>query len=555
MSKFFILFASLMCISTLAACSGRADVESDPTSVCAATLRPFDDVCSEARFDGERIKRCIAPANTQSEDCQGLAETVLCINTPFAAECETDEVFKDHYLSARGQLLFNCSDARFRPPGNVCAVYDSCTNDFGNPFAPICADSGFNRTRIARIELCTSTGINVLGGCAVPVGEAGNQSITQCITATPFHADCTHNLFDAARLSQVAACSSDTIPTDFGFDCSSVIGADFGTVDGTQTIADCITNPFHADCQDLAFNMERAERMIACGGASVPSGVDCDVAREGATVANWLRSFDNSNNNPPLAIEPDTTNPRNQFLRGSYLLADTQRVRDPVTTANPDPDPLPVQTALDIGTTVKDNGKDPDVQVLNFFRARYGEGADRDFLITDEEGNQAGDASDGVAFFYGRVDAGTTDEGRSGYAGILAGTNLGAVPEIATPSARWNGQITALGHFVQKDFELDIDFSARSVSAFVQVRDDNPQHFSLSGTFDGTGVITGMVELGDYTDNVNLPDNLVENENRGTGPLTGLIGVDGAVGVFIKDSADTGKSFNFAGGFVAAPAN
>ncbi len=543
MSKIFILVASLMCISTLVACSGRVDIESDPTSICDAVLRPFDDVCSEARFDGERIERCITPANTESEDCQGLAETIPCINTPFAAECETDEVFKDYYVFARGQLFFNCSSSFARPPGRVCAVYDSCTNDFDNPFAPICAYSGFNDARVARIELCTARGTNVVSGCAVPVGEAGNQSITQCITATPFHADCTHDLFDAARLSQVTACSSGEIPTDFGFDCSSVLGADFGTDDdgtlddgtpavGTQTIADCITNPFHADCQNLAFNTERAERMIACGGASDPSGVDCDVARTGATSANWLRSFTGDDR---LDTEPDTTNPRNQFLQGSHLLAATQRVELPTTAADPDPERLPVQRGLDIGTTLLDNDEDPNVQFLT--------------LAPD------GDASDGVAFFYGRVVTGT-DEVRSGYAGILAGTNLGEVPAPTTENASWNGQITALGYFVAKDFELDIDFSNRSVSAFVQVRDDNTRHFSISGTFDDTtGVITGMVELGNYTDNVNDPANLVPNDNRGTGPLTGLIGVDGAVGVFIKDSADTGKSFNFAGGFVAAPAN
>ena len=545
-----------MCISTLVACSGRASVESDPTSICGSTLRPFDDACTEARFDANKIQYCVTPANTENENCQGLAETVPCINTPFAAECETDEVFKDYYVFARGQLFFNCSSSFARPPGRVCAVYDSCTNDFDNPFAPICAYSGFNDARVARIELCTARGINVVSGCAVPVGEAGNQSITQCITANPFHADCTHDVFDAARLAQVTACSSGTIPTDFEFDCSDVIGADFGSVDGTQTIANCITNPFHADCQNLAFNMERAERMIACGGASVPSGVRCTEAQTGATAANWLRSFPT-----PLDTEPDATprsdtnpdtepGPRNQFLQGHYLLADSQRVREPTTTANPNPQ-FPDQRALDIGEARRENGNEPDVQFLNLAIAQYGEGEDRDFLITNDEGESSGDASDGVAFFFA-----SADEDPNGYAGILAGTNLGTVPDESTPSATWNGQITALGHFPARDFKLDIDFSARSVAAFVRatLNDNSTEHFSINGTFDGTtGVISGTVELGNYTDNVNLPANLVENVNRGTGRLTGLIGIEGAVGVFLKNNDDPGKSFNFAGGFVAAP--
>ena len=565
MSKIFLLVASLMCISTLAACSGRADVDSDPTSRCP--FSPFEDACSGERFDTTRIEHCnsagLAVENPQTPgqppatlaECTELAEATPCLANPFQEICEETPVFEDININnLRAQRIFLCTFGR----GGIalaCSFVASC-GDNQNPFDAECLKfDEFDGNRTTRIRLCTARQDTNVAGCRLnQVGGQDNQTIHECITATPFHADCTDDTFDEARLRRVVACAAASPDADLN--CSSPIGAGIGTDDGTQTIANCITNPFHVDCQNLAFNTVRAERMIACGGASVPSGIGCTEAREGVTAAVWLRSFDGSNNNPPLDTEPDTMSPRNQFLQGHYLLGSTQRVRDPETAEDPNPDPLPVQRALDIGDALRGSGAVPVVQSLNLATAFYGEGDDRDFLITDDEGNPAGDASDGVAFFFGSViagTAGTVAADRNAYAGILAGTDLGAVPPTTTESATWNGQIRALGYFPAKDFKLDIDFSAQSLTAFVQVRNNNTRHFSISGTFNNNGVISGTVELGNYTDNVNDPANLLANDNRGTGQLTGLIGEEGAVGVFLKNNDDTGKSFNFAGGFVAAP--
>ncbi|MCA8833666.1 MAG: hypothetical protein K8953_01155, partial [Proteobacteria bacterium] len=319
--------------------------------------------------------------------------------------------------------------------------------------------------------------------------------------------------------------------------CNSVIGVDIGTDDGTETIANCITNPFDADCQNRAFNTSRVERLIACGGADDPSGIECEAARDRATTAAWLRSFGTDR----LDTEPDEVNPRNQFLQGTEV----------VDVPSDDDDVQGDERGLNVGAVRTISGDRPTVFPLNLAEAQYGEGEDRDFLITDEEGMAAGDVSDGVAFFLG-----SAARDANAYAGILAGTDLGAVPATTTQSATWNGQFRVIGTYpVNKDFELEIDFSAESVTAFVQVRndEDDPLHFLINGTFNRNGVISGTVELGDYTGNAR-DATLPNNENRGSGMLTGLIGIEGAVGVFLKDNDDPGQSFNFAGGFVAAPA-
>ncbi|MCA8834918.1 MAG: hypothetical protein K8953_07490, partial [Proteobacteria bacterium] len=368
----------------------------------------------------------------------------------------------------------------------------------------------------------------------------------------PFHADCTLDDFDAARVARVAACSLDSPDEDLL--CDNPIGADIGTDDGTETIANCITNPFHADCQNPAFNTSRVNRLNACGAADDPSGIDCDAARERATSAAWLRSFAGADR---LDTEPDTTprsdtepGPRNQFLQGTevvpVMLDDDGEPENPTGR----------EGGLDIGDALRVSSETPEVYSLNLRDARYGEIPEegpriKPYLLADEEGEQTGDASDGVAFFFA-----SAARNANGYAGILAGTDLGQVPPTTTTNATWNGQIRALGYFTEKDFELDINFSDRSVEAFVQVRndEDDPLHFLIEGDFDGTtGVISGTVELGDYTGNDRTATPL-DNPDRGSGQLTGLIGIEGAVGVFIKNNDDdAGDSFNFAGGFVAAP--
>ncbi len=554
MSKIFILVASLMCISTLAACSGRATTQSDPTSICAVGLRPFDAACTEARFDVNKIEHCNSSGlsartfqtgqpHADFEQCTALAEATPCLTNPFQEVCETTAIFEDNIDSFRFGRLSLCGFGG--GSGAPCAFVNSC-GDNGNPFDAECLKFDlFDGNRATRIALCTEGQGNVVSGCTALVGS---QTIAACIGTNPFHADCTHEAFNAARVARVAECSVDTPATTLN--CSNAIGADIGTDGGTETIANCITEPFHADCQNPAFNTSRANRLIACSAADDPSGVDCTLAHTRATSANWLRSFAGDDR---LDTQPDTTprsdtepGPRNQFLQGTQVI--------PVPLDDDDePDPAGHEGGLDVGDVRTISNERPTVVSLNLATARYGDipedSSIKPLLLADEEGESTGDVSDGVAFFLG-----SAGPDANAYAGILAGTDLGAPPKDTVGTAEWNGQFLVIGTYpVNKDFKLEIDFATSRVTAFVQVNgEDDPLHFSIDGGFGTTGVISGTVELGDYTGNDRTVAPL-DNEDRGSGMLTGLIGEEGAVGVFLKNPNDPGPSFNFAGGFVAAP--
>ncbi len=526
----------------------------DLTAICAVGLLPFDDVCSDAKFNANRIEHCNSTGlSTYSgvlEECTELVKANPCLENPFETGCETTPIFQDSIDTLRLQRIQLC-----RFGGGIdtaCDFVNSC-GDNGNPFSTACLEfDAFDQNRATRVELCldansrgqvifgcdalvntetTTTGCNS-NGCAggFVSGDSDQKTITQCIM-NPFLADCMDDAFDVVR---VTACSVPT--TAAGLACTTPISAD----NGAPTFASCISNPFATDCQVSLFDTVRVNRLIDCGGASDPSDVSCTVARTGATSANWLRSFDGSNNNPQLDTEPDTNTSRNQFLQGTQVV--------PVTLDRFGvPEPNGTEGGLDTGETQvrvdpeSKNGSPPVVYSLNLATAQYGTRENRTLLMQD------GDVSDGVAFFLGDIMGETY-----AYAGILAGTKLGTVPVSTTPSATWNGQFSAIGHyFINKDFELEIDFSTRSVEAFVQVSDDATSHFLLNGNFDATtGVIDGTVELGDFAGNDRTAIPLANN-NRGSGMLTGLIGEDGAVGVFIKNNDDTGQSSNFAGGFVA----
>ena len=155
------------------------------------------------------------------------------------------------------------------------------------------------------------------------------------------------------------------------------------------------------------------------------------------------------------------------------------------------------------------------------------------------------DATGGFSFFQG-----TNGVWFYNYAGILAGTDLGAPLTQTTGSARWNGVFTskdASYGYKKRDFVLRITFGgqehAGTLNGYVQ-KDRFGEHYLVEGYFDDNGVIGGTVAewfKGSYTPNIAR----LENNNQHNSKLTGLIGSRGAVAAF------TGK--RFVGGFIASP--
>ncbi len=254
----------------------------------------------------------------------------------------------------------------------------------------------------------------------------------------------------------------------------------------------------------------------ATGGNGYAGGfavVPTDLSN--VTYTDWLDSFTYN----PLSREPSITHRRNQFLKTTEIGLNTgviRRYRPP------------------------DSRNDaPIVNNLNLATATYNNVA------------LGGDKSDGVAFFNGYFEG---SDAHYYYAGILSGTDLGAPVNQATGTADWNGRIQATD-MPAKDFTLEINFAEKTVEAFVKKYSHSygyysRQHYHLQGDFDDNGVIRGTVDYGAF--DPNKLESRLATGNRIPGIMRGLIGQDGAVGVFISDGFGY-SSAHYSGGFVACP--
>ncbi len=186
-----------------------------------------------------------------------------------------------------------------------------------------------------------------------------------------------------------------------------------------------------------------------------------------------------------------------------------------------------------------------------------------------------GQAADGIDFFTTDIQQSTFNGNgtinsislsRYHYAGILSGTDLGA-PLTTNPTATWNGSFRT--HNTNAvDFQLTVGFGAtdpdRTISAFVKdASRRGDYYYLLAGTYTTAGLITGTVNWGEFTGGA---QNAPVGGNNGI--LRGLIGQEGAVGVFLSGSAvhatngkvtggtgqntDSWGSLGYAGGFVAS---
>ena len=179
-------------------------------------------------------------------------------------------------------------------------------------------------------------------------------------------------------------------------------------------------------------------------------------------------------------------------------------------------------------------------------------------------------ATGGVAFFGGELytDSGVSIGSFYYYAGILAGTNLGAPITETITSAKWTGQIRAVGRAGEAqinvadgaDFELDITFNATRETKGTMKALFNTSGagtaYSIDGTFDDKGIISGDIDFGTTTGEG--ASEIVDTNSTlySPGTLSGIIGSSGAVGVFHSDNdnpaaAQLGPSFS--GGFVVTP--
>ncbi len=331
-----------------------------------------------------------------------------------------------------------------------------------------------------------------------------NPNLPKCIFTVTRVCEVEENPFDVlckakyepARVARVELCNVDTEDPLCGDKFASKI---------------CAYDPFSAICFNGgggATPEDRAERIRLCEGAN-PT-VSCNTARKRPNVANWINSFAEAGT--ALASDRDGEDPKNEFLK------DTLKGLKPQGTK--------LFNRLDYAAVVSD---------LDLSTATFGGRA------------LGGDVNNGVSFFRGWD---STHGKYLHYAAVWTGTDLGAPLMGNTGKAGWVGHFETAGFYAvsQTDFILEVNFDSGSIKAFVPYSGD--QFFSLDGTFDDSGLIEGTSELAYFRNqNRELKD---ESKASNTGLLRGLIGANGALGVFLSDEigALNGKHA-YSGGFVA----
>ncbi len=286
-----------------------------------------------------------------------------------------------------------------------------------------------------------------------------------------------------------------------------------------QSDAFCANDPDHLYCGNAVYDNVR--KVVCKAGSSHESCATKPYSpSSNVTAASWLYSFykdnkDSREHGAFLKTKLGSYGLYSQFLQGTEDGLDNGDVEIRIGYYRS----KPLYGDLNLDTSTFDG--------LEFGRDK------------DKKGREDA-ADDGVAYFRG-VSSGW-------YAGIFSGTDLGEpLMRPAKNTATWYGQFKTIDieDGVDKiDFTLEINFNGEStgtVGAFIHSRADD--YYLLSGKFDENGVISGTVDWGGFANHDR--DDTIQYPLRAT--LTGLIGAEGAVGVFVD-----AYNYIFVGGFVAS---
>ncbi len=366
-------------------------------------------------------------------------------------------------------------------------IDDTCE---GNPFDAKCF--GFDVRRNARLVLCQEDGRAAETGCT----GGANAVIANC-TANPFSEDCTWDAFEETRVTLIDRCYADST----GEGCAVI----------NPVINDCRTNLFGVNCYFEVFNAARQELLKACKDDTS----DCTDSIEASmrtqpNAVTWEHVVTTRAENPLVLGDAEgVISSEGQFLKNIEDVQTNTEIKILDTTYR----------TLDLSTATFNISDTPD-----------GKGT-----------ALGGHAEDGLAYFQGRAAGQEYEYSYSGYnwyAGIFSTTDLGAPVIDEEGTASWVGSFTYGSYHDPQDFVLEVNFDTQSIEAFV----DNAYSDSLiRGKYNDSGVISGTVTRDEFTDNNRYKP--THRYSRFEATLTGLIGKEGAVGVF------------FYGGFVARPAD
>ena len=198
---------------------------------------------------------------------------------------------------------------------------------------------------------------------------------------------------------------------------------------------------------------------------------------------------------------PDTANPRHQFLQNR-------------------------NRTLDTGTTTHSATSSDAPTILTFDSS--------DFRFDGRPVSL--DTNDGFATFTGYHSDGTN----YGYIGLLDTTDFGAPLAQTSTALIWNGSF--LHESTYTDFALTINVQEMGngdIDAFFKFGKEVDYNILLTGGFDANGVITAQGMGSVFTGN----DRDFPTGTASEFSITGLIGADGALGIFSNENVGVGGFF------------
>ena len=534
--------------------------------VCGSN--PFNAICfTDKTYLPMRLADCITTASTELPKCNTLLSDstmntpiTACLTNPFTDACASNADFMTYAGDARTNREVFCGVSG-NADKSFCTALTTCQ---GNAFDPTCGDY----FAPARITDCITVANTEATKCDTIFSDSGmNIAITACLT-NPFTPACAASesafttYVETARDNRVTFCETmgnesktpcmGATMAICGFDVLSTLCTDASYLpdrvtacitDGNAGLAkcnniftatpatnNCLANPFTDACTaDGAFTSylatARTNRNTFCG--TNPSDTVCDTL--------------NLCNGNPFATECEEyfQTARVTLCGGSTVFSTCVNVGDlPTYPTKPNEvtgSGFLTGTATGLNTTDIQfaDGLTPTIITSLTIGRRGGAG-------TTESPNTN---PDGFAYFV------TNTNNSTGYAGILATTNLGA-PLAAQPTAIWAGHfsVTRTNNVAVNYF---VDF-AKGEFGFSNTAGDG-----ANGTLSGSGLF-GTYTMNAYFGNHASANGYSAGRMGGTvsvsdagimssSTIVGLIGAEGAVGVFTR----VGNAGGYTGGFTA----
>ncbi len=457
-----------------------------------------------------------------------------------------------------------------------CATSLATACDIRNPFAHMGCDDVTDIDTGVRTPYCQMPANAFTTGCKTD-GTHGTVTATRMTACQMFGTDTTTGGHDSCATSLESVCVAADPFIHPG--CDDVVGIDMGL---RKTYCALTVNAFKTKCKT---DSTHGDVLAARGKACVEFGIDTNAGGHGSCIGNTL------------AESSCAMNPFDPLKRGCAILTEFPMiVAKYCTTTNPSAPECAVKTSAWVASFGE--GKAPPARLTattpaterkRQFLTGLATGLDTTGTVSIPEGANltltlgateptsakyndeflggAGDEKDGYGLFFDNVD--TSSSSRVYYAGLLADTDLGAPLTQASGSVTWYGQIQIFrnGGFdtihPANNFTLEITFGGTNgvagsivgIVAGVNNPSTNP-HYRVNGTYDAGGVISGTVTYGTFTGSP------LATTASANGILTGLIGAQGAVGVFLAGTAgstkdniegDGNSGTAYGGGFVAAP--